>query len=103
MLSYLEQIDDTTLKWLDTTLVAQPDISRTQLAGKFCEHLSWHNLNGRPKTAGSAIVLRRLEDLGLITLPKGREIACNDPARRGLIKPYPARSELHCLGGTWRN
>jgi hypothetical protein len=96
MLSYLEQIDDTTLKWLDTTLVAQPDISRTQLAGKFCEHLSWQNHNGQPRTAASLIALRRLENLGLITLPKGREIACNDPARRGQIKPYPARSELHC-------
>ncbi len=96
MLSYLDQIDDTVLTWLDETLAAEPDISRTQLARRFCEHFSWHAPSGRPKTAGSAIVLRRLEDLGMITLPKGMGIPCNDPERRQPVEPHPARSQVHC-------
>ncbi len=96
MLSYLEQINDTSLAWLDKTLAAEPDISRTRLARQFCDHLSWYDPSGRPKIAGSAIVLRRLENLGLITLPKGQEIPCNDPTRRRPSEPYPARVDLHC-------
>jgi len=99
MLSYLEQIDETSLAWLDKILATEPDISRTQLARQFCNHLSWYAPSGRPKTAGSAIALRRLENLGLITLPQRQEIACNDPDRRQASEAYPARSELHCSLG----
>jgi len=96
MLSYLDNIDDTSIQWINDTLDQEPDIGRTQLVERFCENFEWRSANGRFNKAGCAIALRRLEGYGLIQLPKARDIPCNDPARIRPLEPYPARTELRC-------
>ncbi len=96
MLSYLDNIDATSIQWINDTLAQEPDISRTKLAERFCEHFDWRTGNGHLNKTGCAIALRRLERYGLIQLPKARHIPCNDPDRRRPLDPYPARPELQC-------
>jgi hypothetical protein len=99
MLSYLDNIDAASIQWVNDTLDAEPDICRTQLVERFCEHFGWRSASGRLNKAGCATALRRLEGYGLIHLPKARYLPCNDPARRRSLEPYPARSELRCRLG----
>ena len=96
MLSYLDNINVTSLQWIDDTLAQEPHISRTKLAERFCEHFDWRTANGRLNKTGCITALRRLERYGVIQLPKAKIIPCNDPARRQSLAPYPARTELRC-------
>ena len=94
MPSYLDNIDATSLQWIDDTLAQEPDISRTKLAERFCEHFNWRTANGRLNKTGCATALRRLERYGLIQLPEAKSIPYNDSGRRKSLAPYPARTEL---------
>ncbi len=52
MLSYLDNINATSLQWTVDTLAQEPDISRTKLAERFCEHFDWRTANGRLNKTG---------------------------------------------------
>lgn len=95
MQSNLERFDTTSIQWIDETLAAKPDMSRTQLARLACERLNWRAPNGRYQRAGCAIALRRLQELGLISLPSPRQTPLLDPERRQRLALYD-RPQLAC-------
>lgn len=95
MQSNLERFSTESIQWIDDTLAANPDISRTRLALLTCERLNWRSPNGRYQRTGCSIALRRLHDLGVIYLPDARYTPLLDPARRRLSEPYD-RPQLSC-------
>lgn len=95
MQSNLERIDITALSWLDNTLTAEPDISRSSLARRFCEEHNWRSANGRLQTTGCALTLQKLENHGLISLPTRRSTPLLDRTRRLPLESYE-RPELTC-------
>lgn len=95
MQSNLERFDTASLQWIDDTLVAEPDMSRSRLAQLCCEHLNWRAPNGKLQTTGCAIALRRLHDLGAIHLPSPRQTPLLDLAARRQLVPYD-RPSLSC-------
>jgi hypothetical protein len=95
MQSYLERFDTTSLLWIDETIAAEPDISRTRLAQLFCEHFGWRAPNGHYQMTGCALALQRIHDLGLIQLPTPQPTPLLDPARRRQLEPYD-RPQLEC-------
>lgn len=91
----IERFDHTTIEWINTTVAADPGLSRNQLAMKVCERLGWRSSNGRYPVASCATTLRRMEELGLITLPEALETALTRPRSAPSIRPYE-RPELCC-------
>jgi hypothetical protein len=58
---------------------------RTFLSVKICEQLHWFQPNGRPQDVACREILRRLDCLGLISLPEALKGANNEIRRRGPI------------------
>lgn len=95
MQSYLEKFDTASIQWIDATIAAEPDISRTRLVQLFCERFDWRAPNGRYQKTGCAVALQRIHDLGVIELPAPRWTPLLDPARRQGLEPYD-RPQLTC-------
>ena len=97
MLSYLDNIDATSLQWIDDTLAQEPELAGRSLPSGSVSILTGVLATaGRLNRTGCATVLRRLERYELIQLPEAKTIPCNDPVRKQSLAPYPARTELRC-------
>ena len=53
-------------------MASNPGISRSQLSIKDCQMLDWHSANGKPKETACRLALKKLNNLGHISLPKAR-------------------------------
>ena len=57
---------------IQQTIKTFPNLSLTELAQTFCEHLSWTTVQGRNKHNACLDALEKLEKLGLVELPSKR-------------------------------
>lgn len=67
-------------------LSSHPDWNRTRLSKELCRHWNWRRETGALKDIACRSLLRRLEQLGHIQLPKGLH-QNNSPTRRQIEQP----------------
>ena len=60
------------LVYIQQTVKSFPNLSLTELAQTFCEHLGWTTARGRNKLNACLTALEKLEKLGLISPPEKR-------------------------------
>lgn len=95
MQSNLERFDIDSITWLEETLAAEPDITRSGLVRRFCQEFDWRAPNGRLQKTSCALALQKIQGLGLINLPAARPTPLLDPERRQPLESYE-RPELEC-------
>jgi hypothetical protein len=61
------------LVYVQQTVKSFPNLSLTELAQTFCEHLGWTTARGRNKINACLTALEKLEKLGLVSLPQKRQ------------------------------
>ena len=61
------------LLFVQQTAKSFPNLSLTELAQTFCEHLRWTTARGRNKINACLTALEKLEKLGLVRLPQKRQ------------------------------
>jgi hypothetical protein len=74
------------IQFIRGLLSRHPDWSRTHLSKELCQHWNWRRETGALKDIACRSLLRRLEQLGHIRLPKGRH-QNSSPARRQIEQP----------------
>ena len=60
------------LLYVQQTVKSFPNLSLTELAETFCEHLNWVTARGRSKLNACLTALEKLEKLGIVSLPRKR-------------------------------
>lgn len=60
------------LIYVQQTVKSFPNLSLTELAETFCEHLNWVTARGRNKLNACLTALEKLEKLGIVSLPRKR-------------------------------
>jgi len=60
------------LIYVQQTVQSFPNLSLTELAETFCEHLNWVTARGRNKLNACLTALEKLEKLGIVSLPRKR-------------------------------
>jgi hypothetical protein len=78
-------------------ILSNPSWNRTRLSKELCVLWNWRRATGDPKDIACRTLLRKLEHLGYIRLPKGKHT--NDsPARRNNIEEVPhCQRPIQCL------
>jgi len=77
-------LDD--IQFIRSLLISHSDWNRTRLSKELCLHWNWRRETGALKDIACRSLLRRLEQLGHIQLPKG--LHKNDsPERRRIVQP----------------
>ena len=72
------------------TLAANPELNRTQLADRLCEHFAFFDARERKQRSSCVKALRQLEQQGHITLPeRRRKKTAPHPRRLGTAVPEP--------------
>ncbi len=61
------------LLYVQQTAKSFPNLSRTELAETFCEHLNWTTSRGGNKVSACLLALEKLETLGIISPPPKRQ------------------------------
>lgn len=74
------------IQFVRDLLNGNPDWSRTHLSKEVCKHWNWRRETGALKDIACRSLLRRLEQLGHIQLPKGLH-QNSSPARRQIEQP----------------
>lgn len=80
------------LEFIRQLIQTNPQLNRTALSQAVCDHLQWFQVNGRRKDMTCRDALRRLEKLGLVTLPPPRHQNGNghwQPALTPATAPQP--------------
>jgi len=65
------------ITWIEGLITKNPNWSRYKLSGEICQHWDWENANGQMKDIACRSLLRKLDELGYISLPKPRMISPN--------------------------
>lgn len=78
------------IEFIRDLLSRHPGWHRTHLSKELCQHWNWRRETGALKDIACRSLLRRLEQLGYIQLPKGRH-QNSSPARHQIKQPV-----LHC-------
>jgi len=58
---------------IKSTILMYPKLPQLELASTVCELIGWVQINGNPKTAQCISCLRKLDEIGVITLPPLRK------------------------------
>ncbi len=61
------------LLYVQQTAKSFPNLSRTELAETFCEHLNWTTARGGNKVNACLLALEKLENLGIVSPPAKRQ------------------------------
>lgn len=69
------------VEWLQTLIVARPQITLATLASEACEKFGWRRCNGEKPIASFVAFLRRIERRGLVQLPRARRVIRADGKR----------------------
>ena len=63
-------IERSDIDWIKQTMCSNPQMGRTALSIKLCERWNWRRIDGQLKDIACRELLRKLEKLDLLQLPK---------------------------------
>ena len=78
-----KRIGPSELESIRETLQQHLGSSRTQLSRIVCRRLSWHQPNGLPQDIACREILRRLEEMGLVQIPRPQHDGNNKRKLKG--------------------
>jgi hypothetical protein len=81
---------------IQQTIKSFPNLSLTELAQTFCEHLSWTTAQGRNKLNACLSALEKLEKLSLVKLPAKRQQKVRQPKKIVCSEQSQSGSEVKC-------
>lgn len=90
------------IEFIKDLLASNPSWNRTRLSKEVCQAWNWRRDNGELKDIACRSLLRKLEQLGYIKLPKGKH-QNSSPARRECAQPVlhsrePIHDDLKSIG-----
>lgn len=95
------KISEADLDWVSEVTRAEPSLSRSAVARRFCERTGMIDEKGRPREVSARILLKRLESAGRIALPPPmRTIAARRPVEEREIEEldtYDGRARMSDL------
>jgi hypothetical protein len=77
------------IQHLKDMLAEQPHLSHTRLAREVCELLQWCSPSGRLCLSSAKVALHKLQDQGLLALPKSKRQAAPAHCLRASTEPLP--------------
>jgi hypothetical protein len=82
---------------IQTTVDAEPDITRRELSRRICGWLDWHSLGGKQKDMGCRKALAELNRRGVISLPElTRTYSFQQPSTNRKEPKFRLPAGIHC-------
>ncbi|RJR20354.1 MAG: DUF4338 domain-containing protein, partial [Desulfobacteraceae bacterium] len=87
---------DSDIEWIRSQVETRPEITRTELSRLVCSYTGWVKTNGGLKEMSCRVALSKLEQKGLIELPRARHRVCLPRIQRTLLgeplKPFELKA-----------